>query len=217
MAWECQAKKGQSVSNRKISERDIEIVKGDTLDFPVYWEDTQYVYKPISAIPNTAPATVEANNHGLVNGWRAAIVSVGGMRQINAEDPARLRDSDFHEAVVISANSVQFNDINPSEFSAYTSGGYLQYWGMVDLTGYSARLTVRDKVGGTELLSLTSALDGGIVIDNATKTITLGIDAADTAAITWKRGVYDLEMISAAGKVTKIMKGAVSVVSEITT
>ena len=41
--------------------------------------------------------------------------------------------------------------------------------------------------------------------------------ATDTDDFTWKTGVYDLEMVSAAGAVTAILTGKVSVTREVTT
>ena len=86
----------------------------------------------------------------------------------------------------------------------------------MDLTGYTARLAVKDKIGGTVLLSLTTE-NNGIVIDNAKKTITLTVEATATDDFTWTRGVYDLELISPAGVVTALITGRVSVTKEVTT
>jgi hypothetical protein len=70
--------------------------------------------------------------------------------------------------------------------------------------------------GSRELMSLTTA-NTRILIDNATKTITLDIDASDTAAITWRKGIYDLEMESPSGVVTALMYGNVTITNEVTT
>lgn len=86
----------------------------------------------------------------------------------------------------------------------------------MDLTGYTARLAVKDKIGGTVLLSLTTE-NGGIAIDNVAKTITLTIAATATDDFTWTRGVYDLELISPAGVVTALISGKVTVTKEVTT
>jgi len=64
-----------------------------------------------------------------------------------------------------------------------------------------------------------------IALDDVTKTITLTIDAVDTAALTVKRGVADLELVSAGGVVTKLKltqgdqdePDAVRVAGEVTT
>ena len=61
-----------------------------------------------------------------------------------------------------------------------------------------ATYTIDDVIDTTDLLRLTTE-NGRIAIDTSAKTITLTVSAADTALMTWKRGEYDLEMVSADG------------------
>ena len=206
--------------------KDIDILQGKTFSLVLRWETEPVISKPITAISLAAGAprlTVPA--HGAPNGWRCAVTRVGGMKQINAENypPS---DTDFRPATVIDANTIEFNGVTPcddsgKEWPAYTSGGFLQYNTPVDLTGYTARMEIKDKIGGTVLASADSAdtpLDiMDIAIDTTGKTITLTISATDTAAIAWKKGVYDLEMVSSAGVVTAILTGSVNVTREVTT
>ena len=124
--------------------------------------------------------------------------------------------SDYHQVTRIDANTVELNGFNAAEFSTYTGGGYLQYHTPVDLVGYTARLKVRNRIGGTQLLDLTTE-NAGIAIDTGLKTITLSITATATAALTFSKGVYDLEMVSPIGVVTAIAFGPVSVTKEVTT
>lgn len=194
---------------------DLIIEQGKTFTKPIRWESTPIVYKSITGITKTAPAQVTAVGHGIPPGWRAAVVSVKGMTQINALNTPP-KDSDYHPVTVVSNDAVSLNDVNAAEFSTYTSGGYLQFNTPVDLTGYTARMTVRDKVGGTELLSLTTE-NARIVVDPVGYKITLNISATDTAALTWKKGVYDLELQSATGVVTALLAGSISVTKEVTT
>lgn len=192
----------------------ITIQQGRTFSRVLRWEAPPIIYKAITAILNSAPVRITAAAHGIPEGWRVAIVSVKGMTEINAESN-NLRDKDYHPATVVDANTIEINDINAAEYKTYLSGGYLQYNTPVDLAGFTARMTISDKKGGTELLKLTTE-NGGITIDNATKKITLLIEADDTAALTWIRGVYDLEMVSATGVVTALLYGEVTVKREIT-
>lgn len=191
------------------------IAKGKTFARVLRWESAPIVYKPISNITQTAPAVVTATGHGIPNGWRVAITCVKGMTQINAatEPP---KDKDYHTATVLTADTVEFNDINAACFKPYVSGGYLQYNTPVDLAGYSARMSIKDKVGGTELFRLDTT-NTRILLDNTAKTITLTISATDTAALTFKKGVFDLEMESAGGVVTLLLSGDIVVADEVTT
>ena len=75
-------------------------------------------------------------------------------------------------------------------------------------------VAVTDYTGAIELMRFTT-VNGRITLDNTTKQITLNLTAAETEAITWSRGVYDLEMV--ASDVTALMEGNVTVNDEITT
>lgn len=200
-------------------DQDFEILQGKTFTRVVRWETAPLVYKAITAITKAGPVAITATGHGLPDGWRAAVVSAGGMRQINAKNWP-LRDTDFHQITKVTADLITLNDTNSADYTAYTSGGSVVYYTPVDLASFTARMQVRaTQADTTILLSLTDAGVApltGITLDNTLKTITLLISATDTAALTWLTGVYDLELISPAGVVTQLLSGSVTVVDEVT-
>lgn len=194
---------------------DLAIAKGKTFRRILRWEAPPIVYKAITGITQTAPIRITCPQHEVPEGWRVAIVSVKGMTQINAEnDPPKAKD--YLAATVKDANTIELNEINAAGFRAYISGGYVQYNTPVPLSGYTARMSVKDKVGGTELFRLDT-LNGRINIDANAHTITLSISATDTEAMSFKKGVYDLELVSADGVVTVLLAGTVVVGAEVTT
>lgn len=195
--------------------RCIEIRKGKPLIEVLRWGTSPFVYSAISAITQTAPVQISAAGHGLPDGWPVAVVSVKGMRQINAESSPPSLSRDYRPATVVDDNTVQINEINAADFSAYTSGGYLQYHTPVDLTGYTARLVIKDRIGGTELLRLTGTR--GITLDNTAKTITYAVAASVTEKLTWKKGVFELEMEASDGTVTTLDSGEIVVFDEVAT
>lgn len=206
--------------------KDLVIQQGKTFSLVIRWESEPIVRKPITGISfaSGAPALTVVG-HGLTNGWRAAVALVKGPTHLNAaSNPPR--SADYHPVTVIDADHVEFNDLTPvddngREWPAWVSGGFLIWNTPVDLTGYTARMKIKDKIGGTVLAS-TEAGDApldvlSIAIDNAAKAITLTIAATDTDDFAWKTGVYDLEMVSATGVVVAIMAGKVLVSKEVTT
>jgi hypothetical protein len=65
----------------------------------------------------------------------------------------------------------------------------------INLTGYTARLQVRsDTDSSTTLIDLTTENNRITLNDPTTGVIQLYISAADTAALTFNTGVYDLEL-----------------------
>jgi hypothetical protein len=202
------------------AKQDLTIKQGSTFTRVLRWESPPYIYKAITGITKAAPAVVTAASHGIPDGWRVAVVSVKGMTQINAKK-APPADADYTRATFIDSNSLELNEVNSTDYGTYTSGGYLQLLTPVDLSGYTGRMKIKDKIGGTVLAS-TDVGDAPnnvitITLDNAAKTITVQIDASDTASFTWTKGVYDLEMVSSGGVVTDLLQGKVTVELEVTT
>jgi len=195
--------------------KDLTIQQGKTFALVLRWETEPIVYKAITAITQTAPARLTVTGHGAPDGWRVAVVSVKGMTEINAANTPP-RSTDYTPVTVLDADTVELNEVNAAGFHAYTSGGYLQYNTPVDLTGYTARMAIKDKIGGTVLHSMTTENDG-IALDNTKKTITLTVAATETDDFVWTRGVYDLEMVSPTGVVTALISGRVSISKEVTT
>jgi hypothetical protein len=85
----------------------------------------------------------------------------------------------------------------------------------VDLSGYTARMQIRQSVASTDTLLELTTEDGGITLGGTDGTITLAIDAADTAAVTWTSGVWDLEMVIG-DSVTRLLYGRIKVSKEVT-
>lgn len=200
----------------EIATEDFAIRRGATFSRVLRWESLPYVYKQIQAISKAAPAVVDCTGHGAPDGWRVAIVSSLGMTEINAAHTPPWA-ADFVKATKLSADKLELNKINSSGFTEHTAGtGYVQYYTPVDLDGYVARMTIKNRAGGDVLAAFTSD-DGDIVIDNTAKTITLTIAASETEVFTFSKGRYDFEMESAGGVVTPLLEGAIVVTSEITT
>ena len=199
--------------------QDLTIRRGETFKFVIRWEDREsVVYKPITELTAAAPAVVTATGHGVPDGWDVTIVSVKGMTQINAANSPP-KDKDYVRATKLSDNTLELNTVNSAGYSTYTSGGYVQYYEPHDLTSVTARVQIKDKVGGTVLLTsegVTPTPTITATVNDTDMTITLEIDAADTADITWKKGVYDVEAEDT-GVVYALMYGAVSVSDEVTT
>jgi hypothetical protein len=87
---------------------------------------------------------------------------------------------------------------------------------VINLTDFTARMQIRQSVNSSTVLEELTTENGGITLGGVLGTITLLISASDTAAYTWKTGVYDLELISPTGIVTRLLQGTVIVSPEVT-
>jgi hypothetical protein len=85
----------------------------------------------------------------------------------------------------------------------------------VNLTGYTARLQARIDVDETDtILSLTTG--AGITLGGAAGTITLDQTATQTAVLPKGEYVYDLELQSSGGVVTRLLQGELNISAEVT-
>lgn len=85
----------------------------------------------------------------------------------------------------------------------------------VNLTGYTAALQARETVtSSTAALSFTES--AGIAITAVTGVLTITATAAQTTALSLSNYVYDLEITSGAGVVTRLLQGAVAVSPQVT-
>lgn len=173
--------------------QDLSLQQGKTQPIVLRCETETIIYKAITAIQQTAPIRLTVTGHGAVQGWRGAVTNVKGMTEINGI-ANELKSSDYHPITVVDADTVEFNDVNAAGFKAYVSGGYLQYNTPMDLTGYAARLQIRNKKNGATMLFEMTTENGLVAIDNTLKTVTLYFDAIDFTNLTWKKGYYELEL-----------------------
>ena len=86
----------------------------------------------------------------------------------------------------------------------------------VDLTGAAARMQIREKLEAPDVLLELSTTNGGVSLGGVDGTVVLRIEADATAALTWRIGVYDLEIEFADGTVRRLLSGGVSVSPEVT-
>lgn len=194
--------------------KQLHIVRGKTFSLVIRWEQkTPIVSKAITAISfATGFPRLTVPSHGMPDGWRSAVVRVASPKEINAQNDIP-RTSDLRETTAIDANTIEYNGLVPvtdgRDWAAYTTGGFVQYYTPKDLTDYEIRVKVKDRVGGTVLLS-TEAGDAPLnlitaVADNATKSITIELPATNTEGITWNKGVWEVEGESSTGTVESII------------
>lgn len=87
----------------------------------------------------------------------------------------------------------------------------------VNLTGYTAKLQIREKPEAVNPLIELSTENGGIIFSLVeVGTFTLTISSTATTAITWNTGVYDLLMIAPDLTVTRLIEGRVTVSKGVT-
>ena len=186
---------------------NLKIYQGSTFRETFRWESALKTYLPITAITKTAPAIITCTGTLPPVGWRAKVTGVAGMKEINSDD--------YRVVTTASGGTVTFNDINASNYTAYTSGGVIEYNTPMDLANYTARLQLRPQLASSTVLLELTTQNGGIVIDNSLKTISIVIQATQTQTLTFNSAVYSLELVKNLEVIT-FSTGSVTLVPEIT-
>lgn len=186
---------------------NFKVYQGSTFQETLRWESVEKVYVPITHIAKTAPIVVTAPSHGIPVGWRAKLSSNNGMKEINSLD--------YLVVTGTTTDTVTFNSVNAINFTSYVSGGVLEYNKPVDLAGFTARMQIRAKLEDAAVIKELTTENGGIVINNTTKTIDLTISATDTAAFAFQTAVYSIELVSGS-VVTPFAGGTMMLVKEVT-
>ena len=140
---------------------NLKIYQGSTFKTVLRWESATVAYAPITSIPPAAPTVLTSVGHGIPAGWRAKIVNVGGMKEIN-------NATDYITIDSISSNTVTINSINSLGYTAYTSGGVLVYNVPQNLAAVTARMQIRSKISDTTFIDELTTENGKILIDNTT-------------------------------------------------
>lgn len=190
------------------------IKRGATFLRKIRFEQLPHRYLPISAISQSAPCCITCPAHGVQPGQRVAVVSVIGMREINAGNPPQ--QSEYWRATVVDDDTLELNELNSADFSAYKGGGYVQCYTLLDVTGMTARMAFKDKIGGDEFFRLSSD-NGGIVVSPTDQYITLHIDAVQSATLDKRIAVADLELVDASGQIVRTIEFAPAIRGEVTT
>lgn len=174
------------------------------------WSQSSRVFIPITGITRAAPAAITTQgNHNLPKGWRIWVESVKGMAEVNrpfkpVDGFARLH----YIADVLGDDQIQLRGINSLDFRAYTSGGVITYKPPQDLAGYTAALVLYDSlVTKNELARLTTDVDGGIVLDNVEKTISITTSPEMVEAYEFSSGEFALLMTDEDGYITQLAQG----------
>lgn len=87
---------------------------------------------------------------------------------------------------------------------------------LLDLTGYSGRMQIRQSVSSSTVLAELTSANGRVVITPASGLVELNLEASATSALPASSLVYDLELESSGGFVLRALQGAITIDPEVT-
>ncbi|MDH4566191.1 hypothetical protein E8E95_05820 [Pseudomonas sp. BN414] len=175
---------------------DLSVIQGATFRQILRVMQPELAYRSITAVASTSPVRLTVD-HDLPTDWPVWVRGVTGFPALNKEFPRALP----HLAQVVDAGHL---DINPlAATGLLPKGGELSYYLPVDLTGAAATLKVLD-AAGTELLSLAPTV-------HAAGWVELLLSDEQTAALTWKEGVWYLDLAFPSGESYRAATGKATV------
>jgi hypothetical protein len=189
---------------------NYKIYQGSTFQETYRWESETKVYAPISAIAKSAPCVITTTSaHTLPVGWRFKVAG-GGMKELYPTSDT------YHIATGTTSTSVTVNQINSLAYTAYTSGGVIEYNQPVDLANYSARMQIRETVDSPTIIYEASTANTQITLNNTSKTITITILGNQTQLFSFSTAVYSVELFDSANNVLSFLVGNLTLVPEVT-
>lgn len=188
------------------NEKDFSVHVGETFHPTLRWGTGVYTSKAITGITKAAGAVITAVGHALPNGWPCACVGVQGMNQINATrfPPS---GSDWKFGTVLGVDTVELDEVSSTDYTTYTSGGFLVYDTPQSLAGITVTMKIYSSptLTGTPLVTLTSGVE--ITLDDTLKTIT---PLLQTVALTWTTGYYRVDA-TVGTVITELLRGVITI------
>jgi len=162
----------------------------------------QYIMSQSQITPALAPNYVQTLNAVNVaySNWQNAITA---------------NQATLAAAQAAIANKVEINQVNSLGYTAYTSGGVIEFNQPVPLTGLAARMQIRESIDSPTVIHEATTQNNQIVLDNTTKTIQITLLANITQNFTFSTAVYSLELYNG-NNVIPFINGNISLVQEVT-
>jgi hypothetical protein len=191
---------------------NYKIYQGSTFFETFRWESQTKQYAQISTIAKSAPCVITtSSNHSIPVNWRVRVTGVAGMKEIN-----QIGDDEYYLATSVTSNTLTINQLNSTGFTAYTSGGVIEWNMPIPLIGYTAQMQIRETLDSTTTIAELTSSNGGILIDNTNYTISINIPANQTRQFTFSTAVYSLELTDSSGVVETFLTGNLTLVQEVT-
>lgn len=188
---------------------DITLTKGSTYRDVLRVASDACGFVRVASVDTSAPLRLTVPDHGLLDEWA---VQVEGWREF---DPAV-----HYKINVVDKDTIEIGCINALSFRQPVKPVVLRYHPPVDMSGCRARMQVRERFDSEDvLLEITTenlATGSHILIDPALCRVSRQITAADTAALAFRRAVFDCELVFPDSTVTKIDSGRVTLNDEVT-
>ena len=190
---------------------DLEMDQGADFDVTFHWYAGGVNRAPIEDIRLGYPTQIKVTNHGLptVSNTPVIISDVEGLTNLNSSNLA------IHEAEYVDTDWFEM-PVNTTGKEWVPGTGAITWHSPQDLTNFTARCKIRPKWYSATVLAELTTENSGITLRVEDALISLHLDAAATELLDFHKAVYDVELISPGGAVTRVVKGVITMSREIT-
>jgi hypothetical protein len=192
---------------------DIEIKQGSQYQDAFHWYGGGILCASIEDVTVGCPTIIKVTGHGLpaISETPIYIRNVRGARALNTGS----LECDMIKALYDDVDNFSVKvDTGNQRYKA--GSGSIEWYQPKDLTGWTARMQIREKIDDTApLVSLTSGA-GDITISLPDARIVFIIATSVTEELDFVEGVYDLELVDPAGEAKTLLEGKVTLRKEVT-
>ena len=194
---------------------DLDMEQGATFNYTFHWYAGGKFMAPIEEITVGYPTRIKVTAHGLPSVSDTPVILSGIITDGKDGSILNSHDTGIEEAIYIDAD--YFDMPQSTVGQEWCKGsGELTYHTPSDITGFTARMHIREKWHSiTPIVELTTE-NGGITLTVEDASIELTLLPAATALYTFNKAVYDIELISPGGEVTRIIEGTITLYKEVT-
>ena len=190
---------------------ELEMEQGATFNYTFHWYAGGKFMAPIEDIIIGYPTRIKVTAHGLptISDTPVILSGIDGCDILNSEDLG------IDEAIYVDADHFDMPQSTVND-PWITGTGEITYHKPSDITGFTARMQIREKWHSPDVIVELTTENGGIVLTVEDASIELTLLPTATALYTFRQAVYDIEMISPGGAVTRIIEGTITLSKEVT-
>jgi hypothetical protein len=190
----------------------LDFIQGATFSNTFHWYAGGRFMAPIEEITIGYPTIVKVTAHGLptISDTPIILSSIEGCTILNSKELG------IEEGAWVDVDHFEM-PVSTVKDPWTVGSGEMTYFKPTDITGFTARMHVKERWQSDEILIDLTTENGGILLTVEDASIVLTIQPAVTQALKIKKGVYSVEMISPGADITRIFEGVVVVHREVTT
>jgi hypothetical protein len=166
---------------------------------------------PIEDICIGYPTRIKVTAHGLptVSDTPIILSGIGGCEILNS------RELGIELGAYVDADHFDMPQSTVKDIWKVGSGE-VTYFRPTNITGFTAKMQIREKWHSTDVIHELTTENGGIILTIDDASILLTILPNITSTFKFNKAVYDVKMISPGGDVTRVFEGIVTLHKEVT-